>query len=349
MFRHSQSIKSRRIHNSINILHIDGRLVNDPGKIQQAFISFYSDLRCCNMKSRKRVIQIINSGPTVTDHMRSSLNLYFSKEDIKGAIWSIPDDKAPGLDGYNIKFYKSAWSIIGDDITSAVQDFFRSGKMLKAWNNRVVSLLPKTSCPTTPSDFRPMACCHTIYKCISKLICSRLSHIISQNQRAFVCGRSIIHNILLCQDIIRHYSRKNCSPSCLIKVDLRKAYDTMDWFFIKDMLVALGFPSHFVKIVFTCLSTSTFSLILNGTPLESLKAKRGLRQGDPMSPLLFVIGMKYLSRLLQCASLDPAFKIHPRCAPLKLTHLSLADDLMLFSKGDVHSISILYKGLDLFA
>ena len=68
-----------------------------------------------------------------------------------------------------------------------------------------------------------------------------------------------------------------------------------------------------------------------------------------MFPLLFVIVMEYLSRMLKCASLDPAFKFHPRCAPLKLTHLSFADDLMLFSKGNVNSISILYEGLDHFA
>ena len=127
-----QSIKNIRIRNSINILHIDGQLVSDPCKIQQAFISFYSNLLCCNMSSRKRIImQIINSCPTLTDYMQSSLNHYFSKDDIKGAIWSIPDDKAPSLDGYNIKFYKLAWPIIRDDITLAVQEFFLIRKMLK--------------------------------------------------------------------------------------------------------------------------------------------------------------------------------------------------------------------------
>lgn len=100
-------------------------------------------------------------------------------------------------------------------------------------------------------------------------------------------GRSIIHNILLCQEIVKHYSRKKCSSSCLIKVDLRKAYDTMDWCFIKDMLVALGFPYHFVQIVFTCISSASFSLVVNGIQLPPQEAKRGLRQGDPMSPLLF--------------------------------------------------------------
>ena len=70
----------------------------------------------------------------------------------------------------------------------------------------------------------------------------------------------------------------------------------MDWFFIKEMLFAFGFPPHFVKIVFTCISSTSFSLRVNGKPLQRLKAKRGLRQGDPMSLLLFALDMEYLSR-----------------------------------------------------
>ena len=228
-----QSLRHRRAHNTINILHVNGHLVSDPHEIQQAFISFYSDLLCCAMRDRRKInMNIIQAGPVLSDDMRSTLNLTFSKEDIRKAFWCIPDEKAPGLDGYNSRFYKSAWPVIGDEVTLALQEFFANGKMLKAWNTTAVTLIPKITCPTGPGDFRPIACCHTIYKCISKLICSKLGpmlkHVISETQGVFVAGRSIIHNILFCQDIIRHYSRKNCSPSCLIKVDLRKAYDTMD-------------------------------------------------------------------------------------------------------------------------
>lgn len=114
------------------------------------------------------------------------------------------------------------------------------------------------------------------------------------------------------------------------------------------MLVALGFPYHFVQIVVTCLTSTTFPLIVNGSPLKFLKAKRGLRQGDPMSPLLFVLGMKYLSRILKCTSQDEYFNFHPRCKSIKLTHLCFADDSMLFAKGDLTSIHLMFKGLDSF-
>ena len=111
-----------------------------------------------------------------------------------------------------------------------------SGKLLKVWNAAAITLVPKVPSPTAPGDFKPIACVHTLYKCISKLICYRLAmvlhHLISPNQGAFVAGRSIFQNILLCQDIIQHYTQKSCAPSCLVKVDSRKAYDTMDWFFL---------------------------------------------------------------------------------------------------------------------
>ena len=268
-------------------------------------------------------------------------------------MWSIPDSKDPGLDGYNSKFYKAAWPVVGNDVVSAIQQFFVIGKLLKVCNTTAITLVPKVPSATVPGDFRPIACVHTLYKCIFKLICSRLSmvlnNLISPNQGAFVAGRIIIQNILLCQDIICHYTRKSWAPSCLVKVDLKKAYDTMDWFFIKDMRIAHGFPHHFMKIVFTCISTASFSLVVNGVPLPRLQAKRGLRQGDPMSPLLFVIGMEYLSRILECASIDPLFKYHPICKLIKLNHLCFADDLMLFSKGNLSSIQIIYKGLEVIA
>lgn len=125
--------------------------------------------------------------------------------------------------------------------------------------------------------------------------------IISPNQGAFVEGRSITHNILLCQDVVKHYGCKSCMPSCLLKMDLRKAYDTLNWEFLKDMMVALNFPHRFIKIVMSCVTSTQYSLVINGSPMDTFKAKRGVRQGDLLSPLLFVIGMEYLSRILKVA------------------------------------------------
>ena len=138
-------------------------------------------------------------------------------------------------------------------------------------------------------------------------------------------------------------------PSCLINMDLRKDYDTLNWDFLKDMMTTLNFPTWFVKRVMTCVSSSQYSLIMHGNPLKPFKAKRGVRRGNPMSPLLFVIGMKYLLRILKAEDEVEDFKFHPRCSTLKLNHLVFANDLILFCKGDTQSIQTLYQGVQLFS
>ena len=110
--------------------------------------------------------------------------------------------------------------------------------------------------------------------------------------------------------------------------------------------MALQFPPHFINIVMICISSTKHSILLNGCPMEAFNAHRGLRQGDPMSPLLFVIGMEYLFRSLVYESSMRSFGFHPRCKRSKLTHLCFVDDLMLFCKADFSSVMALFNFLD---
>lgn len=94
-------------------------------------------------------------------------------------MWSIHENKAPGIDGYNSGFYKATWGVVGEDIVQAIQNFFNTGILLNAWNVTSINLIPKTACPNDPGDFKPISCCHVIYKCFSKLLCNRIKLVLN--------------------------------------------------------------------------------------------------------------------------------------------------------------------------
>ena len=95
-----------------------------------------------------------------------------------------------------------------------------------------------------------------------------------------------MHNIMVLQDLVKHYGRKQAKSSCILKIDLQKAYDTVSWDFLMEMLTALGFPTTSTKLIMSYVTTPTFPIMLSGTMRGFFKSSRGLRQGDPMSPLL---------------------------------------------------------------
>jgi len=173
-----------------------------------------------------------------------------------------------------------------------------------------------------------------------------LDFLISGNQSAFIPGRSISENILLAQGLVRNYHRKEGSPRCTMKIDLMKAYDSVDWNFIIHCITCFGFPAKFINWIKVCISSPRFSISLNGTLVGYFKGERGLKQGDPLSPYLFVLIMEVFSRIMEnCTREGSGFKFHHRCSRLKLTHLCFADDLLIFSDASLVSTSVIKQAL----
>lgn len=251
----------------------------------------------------------------------------FTEDDVKQVMFKIDNTKSPGPDGYGSGFFKEAWGIVGGDITTVVLEFFQTGHLLKQVNATNIILIPKVEAPEQASQFRTIACCNVIYKCISKTICTRLkgalNHLVADNQPAFVQGRSMIHNILICHDLLRHYNRKT-TPRCLMKIDLKKAYDMVSWEFLEEALEGYGFPQKIHQMDHDMGVNSQITVKINGEGYGYFEGKRGLRQGDPVSPLLFVLVMEYLSRLLKSMLYLPDFRFHPMCKDIRLNHLVFA-------------------------
>ncbi|XP_030479051.1 uncharacterized protein LOC115696282 [Cannabis sativa] len=139
-------------------------------------------------------------------------------------------------------------------------------------------------------------------------------------------------------DLFKNYGRKLISLRCAIKIDLSKAYDIVDWGFLEDLLEALNFPSKFVMWIMTCLKGTSYMLMMNGRLQGNFKGKKALRQGDPMSPLLFVLIMEYLTRRLRMETTKKTFRFHPLCKNLNSVSHFFADDLILFSKDTLSAI-----------
>jgi hypothetical protein len=189
-----------------------------------------------------------------------------------------------------------------------------------------------------------------IYKCITKIISNRLlpllNDLVSLNQSAFIPSRSISENVLLAQELVRNYRKVERDPRCTLKIDLMKAYDSVNWEFMIHYLHCFGIPVKFLSWIKECITSPRFSICLNGTLEGYFKGKRGLRQGDPLSLYLFVLAMEVFSKIMaDHTGVDSGFKFHPRCLKQKLTHLCFTDDLLIFSEASVKSISIIKDAL----
>nr|CAA66812.1 non-ltr retrotransposon reverse transcriptase-like protein [Arabidopsis thaliana] len=283
----------------------------------------------------------------------NDLERSFSDLDIQEAFFSLPRNKASGPDGYSSEFFKGVWFVVGPEVTEAVQEFFRSGQLLKQWNATTLVLIPKITNSSKMTDFRPISCLNTLYKVIAKLLTSRLkkllNEVISPSQSAFLPGRLLSENVLLATEIVHGYNTKNISSRGMLKVDLRKAFDSVRWDFIISAFRALAVPEKFVCWINQCISTPYFSVMVNGSSSGFFKSNKGLRQGDPLSPYLFVLAMEVFSSLLK-ARFDAGYiQYHPKTADLSISHLMFADDVMVFFDGGSSSLHGISEALDDFA
>jgi len=187
---------------------------------------------------------------------------------------------------------------------------------------------------------------------MAKILAGRLAQalqgIVSPMQNAFLGGRYMSDNINLVQELLRQYSRKRSSPRCLLKVDFKKAFDSVQWDFLACLLRQLGFPAKFVPLIMQCVSSTSYSIAVNGDIHGFFSGQSGVRQGDPLSPYLFICCMEYLSRMITLASQQEGFRFHPKCSLQGITHLAFADDVLLLSRGDSSSVLCLLQQLTLF-
>ncbi|CAL5070105.1 unnamed protein product [Urochloa decumbens] len=275
----------------------------------------------------------------------------FSEDEVWSTIRSLPNDKAPGPDGFTAEFYKSAWPILKLEIMNAFNAFYRTNRgQFQRVNGALITLLPKKPDPIAPSDYRPISLIHSFAKLVAKLLSNRLApeleHLVDVNQSAFIKKRSIHDNFKFVEQAAKTLHRKN-KASLLLKLDISKAFDTVEWPFLLQVLQGLGFTTRWRDWIALLVSTASTKVLLNGEPGRLIRNARGLRQGDPLSPMLFILLMEMLQRLFKQATVHgvlapPAsMAIHHQCS-------LYADDVVLFIAPDAQDLVTTTGILDLF-
>ncbi|KAJ4755660.1 RNA-directed DNA polymerase (reverse transcriptase)-related family protein [Rhynchospora pubera] len=270
----------------------------------------------------------------------------FTPQEVHQAVLKLAINKASGPDGIPNEFAREKWEVLHKDLMDIFDDPFNLKLNLTELNKAHIILLPKTQSATSLTSYRPISIINYIPKLIAKVLASRLgqhiNEMISHSQTGFIKGRLIHENFLGARELMAHL--KECrEPALMIKLDFYKAFDTVNWPFLLNVLKIFGVPDKFISWIELLLSTATSAILLNNHTGPYFKHQQGLRQGDPISPFLFIMVTDVLSRMCQAAAASIPFNISNRvCSPFHV--LQYADDTLVFStvKGQaVHSLKCL--------
>ncbi|KAL6228112.1 hypothetical protein ACLB2K_002066 [Fragaria x ananassa] len=335
-----QSATNRKKKNLIRGLRdVDGIWRSEDDEIERIVLDYYTNL--FRSSSPSNMLEVIHNVPSfVTTEMNEGLVAEISEEEVWNALSQMKPMKAPGPDGFAPCFYQRFWSIIGRDVVQVVRAFLESEERLREINYTHVTLIPKVKTPDTMNQLRPISLCNVLYKIGSKVLANRmkpmLESIIPESQSAFVPGRHISDNSIIAFKVSHYLKRLYGSGDgyAALKLDMSKAYDRVEWSFLEGIMRQMGFDRRWIEMVLRCVQTVSYSFVVNGEVRGMVQPQRGLRQGDSISPYLFLLYAEAFSRLIMEAEARGhlhGVKICPR-APT-ISHLLFADDSFVFFRA----------------
>ena len=226
-------------------------------------------------------------------------------DEVKATVWDCDNYKCPSPNGITFGFIKDFWDILRDDVMRFIGEFHRKGRLTKGINSTFIALIPKVESPQRLNDLRPISLVGNMYKILAKVLANRLrsvfGSVISDSQSAFVKGRQILDGILVANEVVDDAHR--CKKELLLfKVDFEKAYDSVDYSYLDEVMYKMGFPVLWRKWINECIGTATTSVLVNGSPTDEFSLKRGLRQGDPLFPFLFLLVAEGFNVLMKAMS-----------------------------------------------
>ena len=262
--------------------------------------------------------------------------------EIREAVWQCEGTKSPGPDGFNLGFIKKHWGILKQDVVHVINDFQSNGFIPKGCNASFIALIPKNDNPMGLHEYRPISLVGCMYKILAKILANRLKlvlpNIIHCTQSAFVKGRGLLDSVLVVNEVIKD-ARQNAKQCVIIKLDFEKAYDSVKWDFLFYMMARLGFCTRWINWIKACLDSSTISILVNGSLTQEFIPTKGLRQGDPLAPFLFLIVVEGLNGIVRQANKKQLLEgISVGTKQIKVNMLQFADNTLFFCKPGVKNI-----------
>jgi hypothetical protein len=333
---------ARRRKNRIDcIVDEGGQQFTSPEEIKMAFCNYFTGLFSSDSVGDANLcLQPLER--MVSDDMNEDLLKPFQAEEVHSALFQMAPTKAPGPDGFPAGFYQKNWDVLGEDLCSVILKILDSGVMPFQLNATNIALIPKVKNPVSVSDYRPISICNVFYKVIFKVLANRmkkiLPFIISPTQSAFIPGRLISDNVLVAYEALHtmHSRVRGKKGFMAIKLDMSKAYDRVEWGFLELVMGKLGFDERWIRLIMMCVRSVNYAILINGKQCGSISPERGLRQGNPISPYLFILCAEALSALVTKANIEGSLTgvSTSRRGP-RISHLFFADDSLLFCRAEL--------------
>ncbi|CAM8982876.1 unnamed protein product [Rhodiola kirilowii] len=342
-FFHLKANARKKINSISSLLDGHGISHTDHSEIEQVAISYFQELFSSSVSmSEVELMESLQFIPTIiTEAHNRILTEPYTEIEIRRALFQLYPFKAPGLDGYPAGFFQKFWGIIKMDFLASCFAVLHEGIIPQGTNDTLIVLIPKIRDAVKMEDYRPISLTSVVSKTVAKAIVNRLQQIlmevISPAQSAFIKGRLITDNYLIAHEVAHFIKNKRQGKNAYgsLKLDMSKAYDRVEWKFLKIMLLSFGFDERWVSIILKYVSSVRYSIRMNGKNSVEFTPGRGLRQGDPLSPYLFILSSEWLSYSLSKLEMERRIEGIKVClrAPY-VSHLMFADDCLLLFKAN---------------
>lgn len=336
----NQRRKTKKIHHIHHILSTNGSMLTEQKCIGDTFSSFYSHLfTSSNHSNIDEFLQAMS--PRVTDQMNQQLFTKFTEAKFKAAIFHMKPIGAQDLMGFLLYSFEKIQSTIGPVVCLFVLGILNHNYPLYSVYTTFITLISKIKNVEKVKDFRSISFCNVVYKIVAKVLENRLKSIVPDiifpSQSAFVPNRLIFDNTLIAYEVLHFMtSRFNAKARYMaLKLDMSNAFDRIEWQFLEAILYKMGFHANWIMLLMNCISSVSYSILVNGILQPWFKPTRGIRHGDPLSPYFCIIYAEALTCLLwEANSIGCIISVLIASGNLKVKHLFFKDYSLLLCKAN---------------